>query len=375
MSLNFLLYKKLVHHFGQVDVKCEGEEAKGYITVDPFNGRKSMNYISWGERYVMDCPFCGDTRGRMAVSHMYGTKEIDSNYNNYSLWKCLNEECQSVPSYRDRLQDILSTNISTVGRKYNVGAYSPKVKIVRSIDLPTAEFPGVLKPLAELPSDHRAIQYLESRSYDIKELNDIYKISYIDHIPTRCREVMAKDRIFIPVYHREVMVGWQARFIGDNVNFKKSGIQKYLTFFPKSQILYNIDRVDTTDAPLVVVEGATDTWRYGDNAVAMFGKAASTRQIQLLIESSSKGEKPIYFLVDGDDAEAINEAYKNVSKLITFGFSYDIQILPISKGKDPANFSRLTLHSLVQKIKSDVEDKYAESSKEKSPDANTTVLS
>lgn len=58
----------------------------------------STSHISGGEQYAVNCPFCGDTRHRLYISHMWNQIIETSNHVKYHcskhLIRCFNEDCQ-----------------------------------------------------------------------------------------------------------------------------------------------------------------------------------------------------------------------------------------------------------------------------------------
>ena len=78
----------------------------------------------------------------------------------------------------------------------------------------------------------------------------------------------------------------------------QNDLPKYLFArgFRKSEYLYGLHAVATSRGPIVVVEGATDVWRLGRNAVGLFGNSISKKQIELLIIHARA--RPIIVLLD-----------------------------------------------------------------------------
>lgn len=349
--LNFVLYKQLMRLFKHVEIKYPGQDASGFYTTDPLSGNKQFQYVSWGERYVVNCCFCNDRRGRMAVGHRYGVVDNVIGKPSYSLWKCFNEECQTEESHRDYLRrNLLNTYSKSKFQIDNVRI--PDVKLCSSDTLPVVEFPGTLTLLKNLPPNHKAVTYLADRHFDCTELSDVWGVGYGDNVPARCKGAFSQDRIIIPVTLNRELVGWQARHIGSvSKQDQKNGLRKYLTYFPSSQVLYGQDLITADADPVVVVEGATDVWRYGPNAVARFGKTLSARHVQILNEYCKKagGSKPLAIIPDGDDPTALDSSLKDVQSLEMSGYGGRIEVVPI-KNYDPADLSKATLHRLIQKI-------------------------
>ena len=70
--------------------------------------------------------------------------------------------------------------------------------------------------------------------------------------------------------------------------------------FGKSSCVYGLPQCDNA-GPVVVVEGPTDVWRLGGNAVAVFGKSVSFGQKFLLLRRLAG--RPLVFMYDQDAQE------------------------------------------------------------------------
>jgi DNA primase len=152
------------------------------------------------------------------------------------------------------------------------------------------------------PEALRARQYLIGRGFDPDELATIWGLSYC---PVSTSPAPAfQDRIVIPITKvppfgmgdptEESLVGWQARVITEGVE------PKYLfaTGTKKSHVLYGLPSARKCEGPVILVEGPTDVWRFGSNAVAFFGKSVSAAQLLLLL-SNFRG-RPLVFIFDRD---------------------------------------------------------------------------
>lgn len=339
--LNYVLYRNLCRTFGEVDVVHQGEPANGYYQTNPQTGNKEFVYLDWGERYLLNCPICDDTRCRAAFCHRYGVvDEVTGRYSK-TLWKCYNEECQANYGNCDFLYRKLYSD--SFGNKF--AAKVPLPKLSASLDLPPVQFPGVIQKVKDLDASHPANEYLLSRKFDPTEMSDVWDVSYCPHAPARCDGAMSSNRLIIPVTLKGALIGWQARFLGE-IDFKAMKVPKYLTYFSKSRTLYGLDQLKlTTSDTLALVEGATDCWRYGPGSLSRFGKKLSARQADILIEVGDG--KNLAILVDGDDPDAVESALEDYRSLTSKRYQGRIEILPIAKGKDPADISRKRLHSVV----------------------------
>jgi len=80
----------------------------------------------------------------------------------------------------------------------------------------------------------------------------------------------------------------------------------------KSRLLYGLPQAVRTTGPVVIVEGPTDVWRLGGNAVGLFGKDMS-RGHQDLIARYFRG-RPIVLFLDRDAREQANKLRRQLRK-------------------------------------------------------------
>lgn len=337
--LNPKLYRAMLNKLKHVTVRHPGELAASHEQYNPITQRTERVYVSWGERYIADCPFCGDTRGRLAVCHRYNLVDPITGYRDYSLWKCFNEECQAEVKNRNRLAHCLALDSFTG----SIGDVKIPTTELVSTALPAVDTPAAFVSLAELAEDHCAITYLrDTRKFDISELVALWDVGFVGNMPAHSREAMAANRIAIPVVSEGVKIGWQYRCPYDTTI---KGLPKYLTFFPKSRALYGLDFV-ADERVIPIVEGATDAWRYGHGVICRFGKRLSPPQTKLIC--SKLAGRRLVFITDGDDPEAEAFAIKDCKDLQLAKFSGGLAIWPLKNGLDPANLSREELRKTVQ---------------------------
>jgi hypothetical protein len=339
--LNPSLMAAMDRVFAKVNVVNAGMELEGFYYDDVQSGARRLRVVRWGEGYTTDCPFCGDSRGRMTVNHRWGVRDHETGFNGYELWRCYNEDCQSDPGNRAKLR----AQLTAVWVACPV-LRPPRVKSVDKPVLEPAEFPGVLVPLTELPRTHHAITYLRDRGYDPDELSRLWKVCYAEHVPPRTRGAMSAGRIIIPVHAGGVMVGWQARFIGE-IDWKATGVQKYLTYFPKSLCFYGMDEAEPEDA-LVIVEGVTSVWRYGFGALPLLGKTISQTQVGILMERGR--DRPVVLIPDTDDPESYPAFVKVAGLIQAAGYGGNIGYAPLPPNTDPANLTQAQLRHLTQAV-------------------------
>jgi len=160
--------------------------------------------------------------------------------------------------------------------------------------------------------------YLQQRGFDVGELACRWNLTYCqgdnDAKPRlrQCRSIPLYDKDDAAAAGAEPgrgsrLVGWQAR------TFAPTNKMKYLTSAGtrKSYLLYGFTQVDD-GGPVVLVEGPTDVWRLGRDAVAILGKSLSRQQRQKLLEIADG--RPIVVALDRD---AATEARQIREQLIT----------------------------------------------------------
>lgn len=342
MALNPALIRAVEMTIGRVHLIRVNEPLTGYYYDDPQTRNRRLKIVRRGEELVTNCPFCNDDRGRLLINHRYGIPDPEVGNRGTNLWKCFNEECQHDPDHRAELRDRLlpELDLPRGGPKFR------QPEIIRSspTELEPVEFNGVLLPVTDLPPDHKAVRYLIDRGFDVEEVGRLWDLGYADSIPARTRGSMAQDRLIVPVHQNKVMIGWQARFIGE-IDFKTSGVPKYLTYFPKSLALYGMDQVG--DEPvLVLMEGASDVWRYGPGGVCGFGKTLSHDQARILADLA-KG-RPIILVPDANDPGAFDKFCDGMKLVLAAGHCGPYGLAPLPRGKDPATMSRTALRNLIR---------------------------
>jgi DNA primase len=173
------------------------------------------------------------------------------------------------------------------------------------------------RPLDELDPMHPAIRSLLKRGLDPDNLARNYGVLYCE----KCldsRPALREPRIIIPIHElvaapepgptRGRLAGWQARTAAAQ---PAEGTPKYLTAagMRKSDLLYGLPLAVGTTGPVVIVEGITDVWKIGNNAVAVLGKTISHAQCDLLVRHF--GGRPIVVWLDEDadvDAARMRDA-------------------------------------------------------------------
>jgi DNA primase len=149
--------------------------------------------------------------------------------------------------------------------------------------------------------------YLASRGFTPKTVEH-FGLGY-------CSKGMMQDRIAIPVHNSAgQLVGYAGRLVDD----RKVSDEKPKYLFPgprerdgkrwefhKSELLYNLHRIEQPTHDLIVVEGFASVWWLHQlgwpNAVALMGNSISSVQADLL-QKILDADGRLWILTDGDEA-------------------------------------------------------------------------
>jgi hypothetical protein len=367
MPLRPDLYDRLRLVFGEVKIAFEDEEMVFEILKgSAFTGDKdSLDIIDPGEYYRVSCPFCHDTRHRLWINHRWAFYVPGVGMN---LWLCCcyNEQCLEQHSKRVELHKrvFVQTEFS----------YGPKRNFLnkgkrRSEYLAEAELPGLMLRVDDLLYDNPARVYLESRGYDVSYLSKTFGVCYPWDV--KPRYAPADGRIIIPIVMTRAprppsrpgaaggppappaapvrrLLGWQARHVGDLPDWR--GTPKYYSMpgMKKTEMLYNYDGAMKSPY-VVIVEGATDVWSYGPEAVALFGKKISSAQREMLHNGWGQGNRArsgpslAVVLLDGDAVDERVELADALSR------SFD-RVVPVALpvGCDPGDYEQDEIRAIVQ---------------------------
>jgi hypothetical protein len=341
------LYERLVERFGAVKVAHEGEEIVAEPRVDPATGNINWEISQRGEQYFINCPFCNDTRQRLAISYCYG--EVDPVTMHAATWlaNCFNESClcRDTPFAADNRHELEELIFGLINRQDRIGKFRTEPGRVLPKTLTEVQLPGTVLTLDRLGRNHPAVRYVESRGYDAARLGARLGVGYCTEAHVQYPRV--QGRIIIPIVMGGTLVGWQGRYVGD-LDWKAHRIPKYynLPKMPKTLMLYNLDHA-CRGRIVVVVEGVPAVWTLGDAAVAVLGHDISPRQRDLLTARWAKRGSLLVLILDPDAQKQADSYYPGLEKVF-FGYEGGAALrMTTPPGRDPGDFDRETIWDMI----------------------------
>ena len=329
--LNPLLYRKLKQHFGVVRVSNPGQAMSATAVLDFVSKKPRLNIAHPGEYYQVCCPYCHDSRFRLYVNHMYGKKDSFGRKMTF-LAICYNDTaCMSDDEKRDDLHNTLE-EMDGVLERAKVLDGEPAPAEAREVD-----WPGPCIPLAQLKSDHPAIEYIRSRHFDPAYIGKQFDVRYC----VDSHFFLARNRLIIPVYERGKLKGWQARYCGE-LEWKNKSLQlppKYFTMpnMPRRLLLYNFDKAKEHYTG-VIMEGPTDVW-----AMGAVGATMTTHQQRRFTTIFQKRSAVLLY----DPEEFDDPATQRLVENLRSHMPNNLAVIKLPDGTDPGSLSREFLRDYV----------------------------
>ena len=301
--------------------------------------------IQWaGEYYVLSCPFCNDTRGRLWVNHRWGVYDQGTRTRNLWLAVCYNEHCLGTFDRRTQLMEMLTMYYRRVQRgevTVRPGTAPPR--------RPEINLPTDFVSLDQLPARHQAVQYVQGRGFDPQMLARRWGVGFSHYA---CNWSSA-GRLLIPVYDQPfsfsevALAGWQARALVEDDE------PKYYSAYGmrRSEVLYG-RHPENQSGPIIICEGPTDAWRIGRNALALLGKSLSHEQRSRLTVGDRYRGRPIVIMLDSDASDDAAKIHERISaaRRNTYFEPDDSPVVmaQLPAGKDPADCTPVELREAIQ---------------------------
>ena len=321
------LFHRLEQLFGVVRVANEGEPAVGRIVTDPVSGKQRWEVESWGETYRVCCPFCADRKFHLWLPHVFGSPDpANPQYRIYNCGVCFRRQCLKVPDNRRQFREWIMSGVGL-----SDAALPRIVEEGAAVPLRQVEPPGRVLPLDSFPDDHPVIRYLASRRFTRDVLRP-FGVGVLCWTHGNRYPSFLNGSIYIPIWFQGVHVGWQCRH--PRGYYTMPGLKK-------GRLFYNWD--NSCDLPFIVLmEGVTDVWRFGNGAVALLGKDFSRRRLELLCENPNR---LVVICLDADDPDAAEKAMEIERQIVAAGLPTKRVRLP--EGKDPASLETGELYQVI----------------------------
>ena len=195
-------------------------------------------------------------------------------------------------------------------------------------------FPSDTKSLTQ-----KAKQYLMSRNFDPDKLTSIWKLLSTGHTG------FYKHRILAPIYQRQQLVSYQTRDITGKHSQPYLACHQDEEIIPHQHCIYGLDQA--TNRKCIVVEGITDVWRLGPDAVATFGISFTKQQAQLIAINFDT-----VFIMFDSEPQAQNKA-EELGWLLdgAFGNKVNVINLPfLTEDVDPGDLPQDTANDIMKEI-------------------------
>jgi hypothetical protein len=327
--LNPLLYNKLQELYGEVRITNENIKAPIRMRKDS-SGKTFVEVDSGGEEYSVCCPFCGDERFRLYISHRYATRvktsKGEASTGSGLAW-CHNEtHCMEDFAKRKALYDAIQR-----------GGFSNKEFFSHDTAAkPSARFrpPDNLIAIDQLLKSHVCRKYLQSRDVSIdvaRELNFTF-CAADKEFP------LATGRLFIPVYNTEgELCGGQCKAVTDIPDYLPSyysmpGSKFSITFFNYHRAI-KYPRV-------IVTEGVFDALSV-DGGVACLGGSISKKQ-EILINTHWEEAIVVPDMDVPGSLGYIDDIDKRLERLMNKldQWKIPVEVCLLPEGEDPSSVGR-----------------------------------
>jgi len=242
------------------------------------------------------CPFCPGSQGfHLGISIDHGGAHC---------WRCGGHSTIKIIS---KLLGLPNQSAKKILQKYQ-SRTARRISREPQVSIHPIKFP---KPNYPLSAPYK--KYLNKRGFDADKLEQQWgllqtgPVSFLD-------EISYARRIIIPIMWGGEMVSFQARDITGKSDLKYMACPKKREKIHHKNIVYGKQEILENSDAIIIVEGVTDVWRLGEQAVATFGIEFRMEQVLLLSKFDAD-----FFIVFDDEPQAQKQAKKLSTKLKTLG--------------------------------------------------------
>lgn len=278
-----------------------------------------------GDEYAFHCPFCHHRKQKL---------QINISSQKIHCWVC-NSKGRSIQSFLRKLH-CDANQIQKIRNIYgddDVTGYVAENEEAKLV-LPEEFRQLYIKPKSINPVYNKAIAYLRKRGIGVGEIVK-YNIGY-------CESGLYSGRIIIPSYDGDGVLNYFiARSFYDDVGmkYKNPPVNRNVIVF-ENQINWN--------EPIVLVEGAFDSFSVRRNAIPILGKFIPKKLMEKIMLS---GVKELSIILDSD---AVSESVKYAHYFQKNGIQVK-NIIP--KGKD---IGEMGLRETLKMLKSSPESEWGD---------------
>lgn len=248
----------------------------------------------------VECPFCTTAYTNPGFHLSYNLR-----FNYFVCWRC---GWHPIPQSIAALLKVTLREAYQIIRKYDGDILIP----TQTKEQKKNKYEFRLPPLTtDLLPAH--LKYLEKRKFDpdrIKRIWGILGTGPVSKIKFDDKTIDYKLRIVIPFYWGGKIVSFDSRAISKNTDVKYLACPLELEEIPHKEILYANQKY-WKDRKIIIVEGPTDTWRFGPKSAATSGIKFTTAQLRFIANNFDR----IAVVYDDNPDEAIKKAEELVAEL------------------------------------------------------------
>ena len=286
----------------------------------------------------LPCPFCTGNPGYHLGITINGKRS--------KCWRCGGK---SIPYVISKLASVSINQANTIIVQYK-GTATPlpdtPVKPKQEFKLPTN-----ITPLK--PKHH---QYIQSRGFNSVSIERKWGIVSVG-INGKLDHINYQHRILAPIIWDGEIVSFQTRAARAVEKHQLSYIAcpKHRELIEHQTIVY-ANRDINWGKPVIIVEGITDVWRFGKQAVATFGIDFTLYQVRALVKKKREAGDNRYIVIYDDEPQAVQKAEELLGQLWFRGMkAYRIPI-----AGDPGGLSQIEANKILRQIREDSKIKLPE---------------
>jgi DNA primase len=251
------------------------------VVINVLDGVLGPGYSLKGNERAHHCPFCHHHKQKL---------QVNTETQQWHCWVC-NSKGRSIQSLLRRLHCEISQiqKIKNIYGEDDVSSYKGDEEVVK-LSLPSEFKQLYIKPKSINPVYNKAISYLKQRGIGVGEIVK-YNIGY-------CETGIYAGRIIIPSYDSEGNLNYfvaRTFYEDTKMKYKNPPVNRNVIIF-ENQINWN--------EPIVLVEGAFDSFSVRRNAIPILGKFIPKKLMDKIMLS---GVKEIAIMLDSD---AVSESVK-----------------------------------------------------------------